>query len=71
MNRGAMFFLKGVIVLIGIGVLVLCLFLFPEIASRDAEKHPETAYLQYPFLFSVYLLSNEVVDIISENDLIV
>ncbi|MEH7121226.1 DUF2975 domain-containing protein [Neobacillus vireti] len=57
MNRGAIFFLKGVILLIGISVLAMCLFLFPEIASRDTAKYPETAYLQYPFLLSVYLLS--------------
>jgi len=57
MNRGATFFLKGVILLIGIVALALCIFLFPEVARRDAEAHPETAYLQYPFLLSVYLLS--------------
>jgi hypothetical protein len=57
MNRGATFFLKGVILLIGIVVLALCIFWVPEIASRDAEAHPETAYLQYPFLLSAYLLS--------------
>jgi hypothetical protein len=57
MKRGATFFLKGVILLIGILALVLCIFLVPEIASRDANAHPETAYLQYPFLLSAYLLS--------------
>ncbi|MDQ0877415.1 hypothetical protein QFZ77_006074 [Paenibacillus sp. V4I3] len=57
MNRWATFFLKGVIILIGIVALALCIFLLPEIASRDAEAHPVTAYLQYPFLLSAYLLS--------------
>ncbi|MEH7484687.1 DUF2975 domain-containing protein [Neobacillus drentensis] len=57
MNRGATFFLKGVILLLGIVALALCIFWAREIASRDAEAHPETAYLQYPFLLSAYLLS--------------
>lgn len=57
MNRGATFFLKGVILLIGIVVLSMCLFWLPEIASRDAKAHPESAYLQYPFLLCAYLLS--------------
>ena len=57
MKRGSTFFLKGVIVLIGITVLVLCIFWLPGIASRDAESHPETAYLQYPFLVCAYVLS--------------
>ncbi|WP_018392589.1 DUF2975 domain-containing protein [Bacillus sp. 37MA] len=57
MKRGSTFFLKGVIVLIGITVLALCIFWLPGIASRDAEANPETAYLQYPFLVCVYILS--------------
>ncbi|PFN98036.1 hypothetical protein COJ85_21155 [Bacillus sp. AFS076308] len=57
MNQGATFFLKGVILLIGIVVLSMSLFWLPEIASRDAKAHPESAYLQYPFLLSAYLLS--------------
>ncbi|MBU8918928.1 DUF2975 domain-containing protein [Bacillus sp. FJAT-29953] len=57
MNRWATFFLKGVIILIGMVALGLCIFLLPEIASRDAEAHPETAYLQYPFLLAAYLFS--------------
>jgi len=57
MNRWATFFLKGVIILIGIVALALCAFLLPEIASRDAEANPETAYLKYPFLLTAYLLS--------------
>lgn len=57
MKRGSTFFLKGVIVLIGITVLALCIFWLPGIASRDAEANPETAYLQYPFLVCAYVLS--------------
>ena len=49
-------FLKGVVVLIGIAALALCLLRLPGIASRDAAAHPETAYLQYPFLVCAYLL---------------
>lgn len=57
MKRGSTFFLKGVIVLIGMTVLVLCIFWLPGIASRDAESNLETAYLQYPFLVCAYILS--------------
>ncbi|QWU13782.1 Protein of unknown function [Paenibacillus sophorae] len=57
MKRGSTFFLKGVVVLIGITALALCIFWLPGIASRDAEANPETAYLQYPFLVCAYVLS--------------
>ncbi|MBP1079706.1 hypothetical protein JOC74_000194 [Bacillus capparidis] len=56
-KSGSTIFLKVVVFLIGIVVLALCIFLLPEIASRDAEANPETAYLQYPFLVCAYVLS--------------
>lgn len=57
MKRGSTFFLKGVVVLIGLAALAVCIFWLPEMARRDAEAHPETSYLQYPFLAGAYLLS--------------
>ncbi|CAG7615736.1 hypothetical protein PAESOLCIP111_01819 [Paenibacillus solanacearum] len=50
-------FLKGVVVSIGIAALALSVLWLPGVAGRDAEAHPETAYLQYPFLLCAYLLS--------------
>lgn len=57
MKRGSTFFLKGVVVLIGMAALALCIFWLPAVASRDAAAHPETSYLQYPFLACAYALS--------------
>ncbi|UJF33938.1 DUF2975 domain-containing protein [Paenibacillus hexagrammi] len=54
--RGSTTFLKIVLLAMGIAVLALCIFVLPGIAGRDAEAHPETAYLQYPFLICAYLL---------------
>lgn len=56
MKHGSTLFLKVVISLIGIAALAVCIFGLPEVASRDAAKHPETAYLQYPFLGCAYIL---------------
>jgi len=57
MKRGSTLFLKGGVCLIGLGVLAVCIFWLPGMASRDAAAHPETSYLQYPFLISAYLLA--------------
>jgi hypothetical protein len=61
MQRGLTLFLKVVISFIGFAVLCVCLLLAPEIAREDAARHPETAYLKYPFLAGVYLLATPVV----------
>ncbi len=42
--------------LIGFVVLAVCLFGLPAVASRDAAKHPDSAYLQYYFLGYVYMM---------------
>ncbi|HEK9100507.1 DUF2975 domain-containing protein [Bacillus pfraonensis] len=47
-KQGSTIFLKVVIFLISIAVL--------KVASRDAAAHPETDYLQYPFLVYAYVL---------------
>jgi len=54
--RASLLFLKTVLVLLALPALAFCLFVIPGMASRDAAAHPETAYLQYPFMLSAYLL---------------
>ena len=56
-KQGSTTFLRFVLLLIGIAVLAVCLFALPEVARRDAAAHPETAYLQYPFLIGSYTLA--------------
>ncbi|TWT05362.1 DUF2975 domain-containing protein [Planococcus sp. CPCC 101016] len=54
--QASLIFLKAVLVLLALLAFAFCLFTIPGMASRDAAAHPETAYLQYPFLLSAYLL---------------
>ena len=49
------FFLKFVVVLMGLPILALCIFLLPGIAEYFAELNPKLAYLQYPFLIGLYV----------------
>lgn len=49
------FFLKFVVVLMGLPVLALCIFLLPEIADFFAELNPTLDFLQYPFLVGLYV----------------
>lgn len=55
-KQASIVFLKAVLVLMGAAVLALCIFWLPGVAGRDAAAHPETAYLQYPFLACAYVL---------------
>ncbi|WP_422122324.1 DUF2975 domain-containing protein [Planococcus sp. X10-3] len=48
-------FLKAVLLLIAGVALALCVFGLPGMAAMDAQLHPETAYLQYPFLIAAYI----------------
>ena len=57
MKRGSILFLQTLIVLIGLGVLAICIFVLPGMASRDAVQNPDTSYLQYPFLIVSYILA--------------
>ncbi|PKG45335.1 MULTISPECIES: DUF2975 domain-containing protein [unclassified Planococcus (in: firmicutes)] len=54
-KHAATLFLKGVLLLMTFGVMALYVFGLPGMAERDAALHPETAYLQYPFLISAYI----------------
>lgn len=55
MKQSLTLFLKIAVFIIGIPVLALCIFWLPWIATKDAAAHPETAYLQYPFLIGAYI----------------
>ncbi|MGG0381404.1 DUF2975 domain-containing protein [Priestia filamentosa] len=55
MKQSSTLFLKIAVFIIGIPVLALCIFWLPWIATKDAAAHPETAYLQYPFLIGAYI----------------
>ncbi|AUD13180.1 DUF2975 domain-containing protein [Planococcus sp. MB-3u-03] len=46
---------ERVLLLMTFGVMALYVFGLPGMAERDAALHPETAYLQYPFLISAYI----------------
>lgn len=52
MERGSTFFLRGVVFLIGVIVLALCILLGYQVLT--GEMNPESAYLQYLFLFGLY-----------------
>lgn len=49
------FFLKFVVVLMGLPVLALCIFVLPEIAEFFSELNPKLDFLQYPFLIGLYV----------------
>lgn len=47
--------LKISIVLVGIIILLLCIFWLPNVAKSFAENDPEYAYLRYPALIGLYI----------------
>lgn len=49
------FFLKFVIVLMGLPVIALGIFFLPEVAEFFAELNPKLDFLQYPFLMGLYV----------------
>ncbi|WP_404451858.1 DUF2975 domain-containing protein [Virgibacillus necropolis] len=48
------FFLKFVVILMGLPVLALCIFLLPGLSEYVAEIIPEFSYLKYLFLIGMY-----------------
>lgn len=54
-QRTTTLFLKVAVFLIGITILVLCVFLLPWLANYTAKMYPEFAYLQYPILIGLYI----------------
>ena len=55
MNRGTITLLKSGIYLIGIVLLVLCIFWLPWLAGEASIMNPEYAYLRYPVLIGLYV----------------
>ncbi|GKU82710.1 DUF2975 domain-containing protein [Niallia sp. NCCP-28] len=53
MKRVSTLFLKIAVIFIGIPILVLCIFLVPEIAGFAAELYPDMDYIKY-FVFIVF-----------------
>lgn len=49
------FFLKVVVVLIGLPVLALCIFFLPGLANYAAEIVPEFSFIKYLFLIGMYV----------------
>ena len=54
-KRASTLFLKAVLLFVAGIALALCVFGLPGMAAMDAKLHPETAYLQYPFLIAAYI----------------
>jgi hypothetical protein len=64
MKKGSTLFLKGVLVIIGLIVLALCIFSFPDVGRGLSLEFPKVPYLQYfivilygsvvPFYFALY-----------------
>jgi quinol-cytochrome oxidoreductase complex cytochrome b subunit len=54
MNKAITSFLKAALVIMGLTILLLCLFLLPELAGTAAAENPEFAYLKWPVLLGMY-----------------
>lgn len=54
MKQGSTFFLKTVVILIGIPVLAMCIFLVPKIGNFAAELYPDIAFIKYLFFINLY-----------------
>ncbi|MDV7767135.1 DUF2975 domain-containing protein [Peribacillus sp. CSMR9] len=54
MKQVSTIFLKIAVILIGMPILVLCIFLVPGIAKFAAELYPDMAYLKYLVLIDLY-----------------
>lgn len=53
--KGETFFLKFVVVLMGLSVLALCILLLPGMTDYFAELNPKLDFLHYPFLIGLYV----------------
>ncbi|EEK78520.1 DUF2975 domain-containing protein [Bacillus cereus] len=54
MKQGSTFFLKTVVILIGIPVLAMCIFLVPKIGNFAAELYPDIAFIKYLVFINLY-----------------
>jgi hypothetical protein len=55
LKQGKISLLKAAVYVIGVVILILCLFALPSFAMHSAEMNPEFAYLQYPVLIGLYV----------------
>src|SRR3989344_8082858 len=55
MRKSSTFFLRAVVVVIGLAVLALCIFGLPVIVREVFEYISDFAYLKYPTLASLYI----------------
>ncbi|BAC13208.1 hypothetical conserved protein [Oceanobacillus iheyensis HTE831] len=55
MERRTTPFLKSAVFILGITVLILCMFWLPWLANVTTEMYPEFSYLQYPVLIGLYV----------------
>lgn len=55
MKRVSTALLKAAVIIIGIPVLVACIFLVPEIANYTAELFPDISFMKYLVLFYLYI----------------
>lgn len=55
MMRGAIIFLRLVIIMVGIATLAVCAFPLRRMLVQEAAKTPDTAWQIYVFLFGAYL----------------
>lgn len=55
MKRGKTALLKWSVFIIGMVVLILCIFWLPNLAKNTAEMNPEYAHLRYPVLVGMYI----------------
>jgi predicted MFS family arabinose efflux permease len=47
--------LRFSVALVGLIILLLCIFWLPQMARVSAEQNPEHAYLRYPLLYGLYI----------------
>ncbi|WP_150284429.1 DUF2975 domain-containing protein [Rummeliibacillus sp. TYF-LIM-RU47] len=55
MKRGSLIFLRFSIIVIGLFLLIRCVFWLPSMASQATEANPTYAYLALPLLIGIYI----------------
>ncbi|MGV3464933.1 MAG: DUF2975 domain-containing protein [Heyndrickxia sp.] len=54
MKRGTTTGLKAAIIIVGVFVLMVCIFGLPKLADYSVELNPEYAHLKFPVLLGLY-----------------
>ena len=55
MKQVSTLFLRGVLILLGVIVLVLCVVWLPGMSAQHIQAVPETRNMHYPFLLYIYM----------------